>query len=68
MALIDGLIVLGIIGFFAFFVMNRLIVKYPGLKEALRPYFGNPINSMQRTNQIGIEKKQQIYTEDRNIM
>ena len=68
MGLIDGLIVLGIFGFFAFFVVNRLVVKYPGLKEALRPYFGYPIDKTSRSFKAGIERKQQIHTEDRNIM
>ncbi len=66
--LIDTLVVLGILGFFLFFVINRLVVKYPGLMEALKPYFGNPVDKKSRSLKAGIERKQQIWTEDRNIM
>ena len=44
MPLVDGLIVLGILGLFAFFVANRLATKYPELKEWIRPWLSNPFN------------------------
>lgn len=68
MSLMDGVIVLVIFGAFAFFVINRLGTKYPGLKEAISPYLGNPIDKNPRSFKAGIERKQQIHTEDRNIM